>query len=249
MHPSFVRGNKALCAAMGRHVLPTFAFSNFGQSLSEVTNQFKLQQPKLVALGEIHRIGAQPLNRGEWDTNTDDNPTKDKPANILDSQNYSLSTRVCQQIYLKDLEKDNSLEMSHEKPTNGHVHQTYSADSLQGNPLQCPLTTDSIRCQQYNDNEHYSGTREPNSCDSIEAKTSEGEDWRLLSACLDRIINRKESKRTATDAPPPGLNSDRHYLPLDAIAPGMEEPATPENVQFLFVELSGESETSPPHDI
>lgn len=71
------------------------------------------------------------------------------------------------------------------------------------------------------------------------------QEWRILSDCLDRIIDAKgwncaaSSVETMKQLASRYTNAQR-CLHLDAIAPGMEVPAIPACGESLFTEFSGE---------
>jgi hypothetical protein len=78
----------------------------------------------------------------------------------------------------------------------------------------------------------------------------EEEDWSLLSDCLEKVLNPTSAggltlegalaEAPTRDAAATNCSSrSTRYIPIEALAPGMDEPASPETVQCLFAELGG----------
>jgi hypothetical protein len=68
------------------------------------------------------------------------------------------------------------------------------------------------------------------------------EDWSLLSDCLEIMLNSSYSTPPNKVTTTPKATDHHHhhrYYPIDGLATGMEEPASPEIVETLFAELSG----------
>lgn len=71
----------------------------------------------------------------------------------------------------------------------------------------------------------------------------EEEDWSLLSDCLDRVLHGEacvDATSTSDEYPLQSSkknNSNDRYMPIEALQPGMETPATPETIEQLFVEF------------
>lgn len=247
-HPFFLRDYKALCASMSRHVIPTL-FSPFAQSFSEGTCQFSLQ-PKLVALGHIDKIRALPMNREDRKTDSALLANEKRTYTLPDKSDLT-SSRATPGTNWKASETDTNVLLTSKKQKNDHANETDQVDSTRDTGPQGRSTTESTHTRRANDAENYSGLGEPHTYSLSELTISHGEDTSLLSACLDRITNPNKSMRSSfvvvpqADYDAEGLRDiaiDLHHFPLDAIAPGIEEPATPEYVEYLFAELSGESE-------
>ena len=75
------------------------------------------------------------------------------------------------------------------------------------------------------------------------------EDWSLLSDCLDRVLNpslygdgegligMNESRRSSSLKASNANSTSQYFIPVHALAPGMNSPASPATVERLFEEL------------
>ncbi len=65
------------------------------------------------------------------------------------------------------------------------------------------------------------------------------EDWSLLSDCIDYVVHRDTAPPSSTTEESLLSKISKHrFVPVEALAPGMEEPASPQMVERLFAELS-----------
>ncbi len=65
----------------------------------------------------------------------------------------------------------------------------------------------------------------------------EEEDWSLLSDCVDVLLHGEVLPNSSKQASWGSDMAKFWYIPVEALAPGMEEPASPQIVEHLFAEL------------
>ena len=212
MHPCFVRGNKAMCASMSRHHLPSPEMYNrvllegasstggAGPQQPQTVNQYILDnKPDQLRIDRHDRV--QPLSsRKEYSSQQDQAQCDDDKKTPL-HQTTKESEKATIQV-----------------PLAKHINKMMA---VQTRALFAPTDGTS------EDAERFEGKA---------LSKDQDEDWSLLSDCLQQVIN----PSTFTSTGPLGLHNEEDAIdfPLDALAPGMEEPASPEAIETLFAEFN-----------
>lgn len=214
IHPFFQRGNKALCAAMSRHHLPS----------AEIYQQ-------ALAAGSISGDSCNYQNNGRVSQYIlNDNPNKlveDRIAPHIDPKAVKLAEWNRHQDVIKAIgtsEGSDAKPSAQESPPK-YLHQTIETRGIE--------------------NDSTTTTEQPfESGKDVNAalwSMDQGEDWSLLSECLERALHKDMSPKL-TGCSSEGQEIDlssipNRYLPIEALAPGMDTPADPETIERIFLEF------------
>ncbi|KAG7374572.1 HSF-type DNA-binding protein [Nitzschia inconspicua] len=212
MHPCFQRGNRALCGAMSRHHLPSaemyeqaFAFSNKDNVSPSSYRQTASQISQFILNEKPNQLVMNRLS-----PNLD--PDTLKWAEGGQHQDLIKSTELADGCDNKPRARDNKT-------------CTIACIDVISKQSSCTLETPPTREQSFINNR---------------LQQDEEEDWSLFSDCLKKVIYGEIPPRTEysleghyTQASSIKDNRNK-YVPVDAIAPGMETPATPETIEMLF---------------
>jgi hypothetical protein len=215
-HPCFVRGNKALCASMSRHHLPSAEM--YSQAFSAQTNQFILNQPSNQLVTDR--------------TTTTDHQQHGTMKTALKSNDWD---RVQQLI--SSIVPDYPSTTTNNTPaktitnTSPRVEHIIITNNIMNSSSKVGSSSMARKAEQ-------TDTKDLVSIDSEE-------DWSLLSDCLEIMLNSSSSVPNKVTTTPKATDHHHHhhhhhrYYPIDGLTTGMEEPASPEIVETLFAELSG----------
>ena len=237
-HPCFVRGNKALCASMSRHHLPSPEM--YSQAFFAPTHQFLL--------------------------NHSEHQPSSSSSSSSPSSNHFVTNRTIVEQYNQCASNSNmGVTKSNNEWDNNRIQNTLltspivpiyptNNEDCENDTKKCPLsseiTTDTTLIAAAHNNIMNSAAKSAskdeelqNDLLSVDSET----DWTLLSDCLGRLLNPSSINMGTDDGHKPTTNvvldggdriSEKWYYPIDALPPGMEEPASPEVVETLFAELS-----------
>jgi hypothetical protein len=216
MHPFFQRGNKALCAAMSRHHLPSAEMYQQALAASSISNDNSGDRQNVGRVNQY--ILSESPNQLVKDRFTND--TDHKALKLLEWHR-------CQEG-MKAIE---TTEKSDSKPRALETPQNDTHDTLKRKCLENDSTT---RAQQTSETEK--------KVNPALLSLDQGEDWSLLSDCLQRVLNKDmspelagcSSERQGTDLSP--INN--RFMPIDALAPGTETPASPGTIEQIFSEFA-----------
>jgi hypothetical protein len=214
IHPFFQRGNKALCGAMSRHHLPSAEIYQQALAASSISGDSCSYQ-------NIGRVSQYILNQNPNEL------VEDRIAHNIDHKDVKLAEWNRYQDLIKAI---GTPERSDVKPraqetSPKYLHQTIETIGI--------------------DNDSITTTEKPlesgKDVNTTLWSMDQGEDWSLLSDCLERALHKDMSPKLAgcaSEGQPVDLSSiHNRYLPIDALAPGMDTPATPETIEQIFVEF------------
>jgi hypothetical protein len=234
MNPCFVRGNKDLCASMSRHQLPSAEM--YSQAFLTQSQQFILDPPSNQLV--THR----PTDQYPQHWCQDDIATNaDVPTKEWNRIHSLLSSTVPNDCNYRTTTTTGTTNSKTEKlqPPEDATHTTPIAAHITANNVKSPVKLSM-------------GSRAAIPASDIGLIDDE-EDWSLLSDCLDKLLNKTaphtgegaicqthfEDKKPTKEKVACRKCDNKAYYAVDALAPGMNEPASPEMVEILFAELSG----------
>ncbi|KAL3918931.1 MAG: hypothetical protein SGILL_004007 [Bacillariaceae sp.] len=208
MHPCFVRGNRALCASMSRHHLPS----------AEMYSRALLEG----ASGRSNANGPQgktqpTFNQYVLDNRPDQLLTIDRNQHFMESSPF------------RDLKIGKEISPQQSTMKTVDTTEKKANESAGAVPETAQYANDSMEKVSFHDsvaNGEKSG-----------ATKDQEEDWSLLSDCLQHVLNPETFTCNPSPIPHKATEGPIRF-PLDALATGMDEPATPETIEDIFAEFS-----------
>jgi hypothetical protein len=195
---------------------------------SDSNNATDSSQPGTSAINNQYILNEKPVQLVKNRLSPELDPKALKWADWSERQELMKSIESAEGFDAKPHARDTSTNSTNprNRSANGaiHVNPSYAATA--------PSQTASLPTRE----------KSPNTC--LLALDQE-EDWSLLSDCLERLLHgdtsltadpAKEGKKSA-EWSSSHTSTVNGYIPIDALAPGMDTPATPETIERLFAEF------------
>jgi hypothetical protein len=215
MHPFFQRGNKELCAAMSRHLVPPAELYQQALAASDIRND-------IVNHHNVGRFNQYMLTESPNQLMI----IQDRITNDIDPNSLKLAERNLRLDLMKRVmttEESNAKPRAQEMPQK-HVHHRRETVYLENDSRIAVQTSKRGK----NANTEFSSF-------------DQGAHWSLLSGCIERALHRDLSPELAdhfSEEQGTDLSSiDNKFIPFDALTPSMEVPASPEAIEELFSEF------------